>query len=90
MLQNIITVDASTSVIDTISTMLSHHIGGLPATDRDGAPIGILSDDDFVRRVEVGTEKHRGRWLALLAGANQWGNWQLRELVAQLRSAWIQ
>ncbi|WP_334454937.1 CBS domain-containing protein [Bradyrhizobium elkanii] len=51
--------------------MLSHHISGLPVIDQDGALIGILSDGDFIRRVEVGTEKRRGRWLAMLAGTNQ-------------------
>ena len=58
-------------MIDAIKTMLSHHISGLPVVDRDGALVGILSDGDFIRRVEVGTVKHRGRWLAMLAGTNQ-------------------
>ncbi|WP_334453105.1 CBS domain-containing protein [Bradyrhizobium elkanii] len=58
-------------MIDAIKTMLSHHISGLPVIDQDGALIGILSDGDFIRRVEVGTEKRRGRWLAMLAGTNQ-------------------
>lgn len=71
MSRNVITIDADASVIDAIKTMLSHHISGLPVVDQDGALIGILSDGDFIRRVEVGTEKRRGRWLALLAGTNQ-------------------
>ncbi|WP_461316190.1 CBS domain-containing protein [Bradyrhizobium embrapense] len=71
MSRNVITIDADASVIDAIKTMLSHHISGLPVVDRDGALIGLLSDGDFVRRVEVGTEKRRGRWLAMLAGTSQ-------------------
>lgn len=71
MSRNVITIDADASVIDAIKTMLSHHISGLPVVDRDGALIGILSDGDFVRRVEVGTEKRRGRWLAMLTGTSQ-------------------
>lgn len=71
MSRNVITIDADASVIDAIKTMLSHHISGLPVIDQDRALIGILSDGDFIRRVEVGTEKRRGRWLAMLAGANQ-------------------
>ena len=31
----------------------------------------MLSDGDFIRRVELGTEKRRGRWLAVLAGTSQ-------------------
>ncbi|UGY26619.1 CBS domain-containing protein [Bradyrhizobium septentrionale] len=71
MSRNVITIDADASVIDAIKTMLSHHISGLPVVDRDGTLVGILSDGDFIRRVEVGTEKRRGRWLAMLAGTNQ-------------------
>ncbi|WP_338692185.1 MULTISPECIES: CBS domain-containing protein [Bradyrhizobium] len=71
MSRNVITIDADASVIDAIRTMLSHHISGLPVVDPDGALVGILSDGDFIRRVEVGTEKRRGRWLAMLAGTNQ-------------------
>ncbi|MBP1293736.1 MULTISPECIES: CBS domain-containing protein [Bradyrhizobium] len=71
MSRNVITIDGDASVIDAIKTMLSHHISGLPVIDQDGALIGILSDGDFIRRVGVGTEKRRGRWLAMLAGTNQ-------------------
>lgn len=71
MSRNVITTDADASVIDAIKTMLSHHISGLPVVDQDGALVGILSDGDFIRRVEVGTEKRRGRWLAMLAGTRQ-------------------
>ncbi|QOZ30172.1 hypothetical protein XH93_36635 [Bradyrhizobium sp. CCBAU 51753] len=71
MSRNVITIDADASVIDAIRTMLSHHISGLPVIDQDGALIGILSEGDFIRRVEVGTEKRRGRWLAMLAGTNR-------------------
>ncbi|MCC8978328.1 CBS domain-containing protein [Bradyrhizobium acaciae] len=71
MSRNVITIAADAAVIDAIKTMLSHHISGLPVIDQDGALVGILSDGDFIRRVEVGTEKRRGRWLAMLAGTNQ-------------------
>ncbi|UGY12367.1 MULTISPECIES: CBS domain-containing protein [Bradyrhizobium] len=71
MSRNVITIDGDASVIDAIKTMLSHGVSGLPVTDRDGVLVGILSEGDFIRRVEVGTERRRGRWLAMLAGANQ-------------------
>jgi len=71
MSRNVITIDADASVSDAIGTMLSHHIGGLAVTDRNGTLIGIVSDGDFIRRVEIGTERRRGRWLAMLAGPSQ-------------------
>ena len=58
-------------MIDAIKTMLSHHISGLPVVNLEGKLVGILSEGDFIRRVEVGTEKRRGRWLALLVGPEQ-------------------
>ncbi|NEU96145.1 CBS domain-containing protein [Bradyrhizobium uaiense] len=71
MSRNVVTIAADAAVIDAIKTMLSHHFSGLPVIDQDRALVGILSDGDFIRRVEVGTEKRRGRWLAMLAGTNQ-------------------
>jgi len=71
MSRNVITIDADEPITKAISMMLSHHIRGLPVTDRNGALTGILTEGDFIRRVETGTEKRRGRWLALLAGTKQ-------------------
>lgn len=71
MSRHVITISADALVIDAIKAMLSHHVSGLPVVDADGKLIGILSEGDFIRRAEIGTEKRRGRWLTLLAGVNQ-------------------
>lgn len=71
MSRHVITINADASVTAAIGIMLSHHISGLPVIDAEGRLIGILSESDFLRRVEIGTEKKRGRWLALLAGNEQ-------------------
>lgn len=71
MSRHVITIDVDASVTDAIKTMLSHHISGLPVIDRSGTLVGILSEGDFIRRVELGTEKRRSRWLAVLAGSEQ-------------------
>lgn len=63
MSRHLITISADATVIDAIKTMLSHHVSGLPVVDSDGKLVGILSEGDFIRRVEIGTEKRRGRWL---------------------------
>jgi CBS domain-containing protein len=68
MSRHIITISADASVAAAVRIMLSHHISGLPVTDAAGKLVGILSESDFLRRVEIGTEKRRGRWLALLVG----------------------
>lgn len=71
MSRHVITIGADALVIDAIKTMLSHHVSGLAVVDSDGKLVGILSEGDFIRRAEIGTEKKRGRWLTLLAGADR-------------------
>jgi CBS domain-containing protein len=71
MSRHVVTVGVDASVIDAIKTMLSYGVSGLPVVDPGGKLIGMLSESDFIRRVEIGTEKRRGRWLALLAGPDQ-------------------
>ena len=46
----------------------SNHVSGLPVVDDAGKLIGIISEGDFIRRAEIGTQRKRGRWLRLLLG----------------------
>lgn len=71
MSRQVITVDVEASVTDAITTMLAHHVSGLPVIDSAGRLVGIVSEGDFIRRAEIGTERKRGRWLTLLAGADR-------------------
>jgi CBS domain-containing protein len=67
----VITVGADDSIVEAVNTMLQHHISGLPVVDPAGQLIGIISEGDFIRRAEIGTERKRGRWLSFLAGADR-------------------
>ena len=71
MTPQVITVGAETTIIEAIHLMLQHHIGGLPVVDTAGNLIGIVSEGDFIRRAELGTQHRRGRWLSFLAGADR-------------------
>lgn len=71
MSRHVVAIAADASVTDAIKTMLSHHIRGLPVVDPAGKLLGMLSEGDFIRRVELGTDKKRSRWLSLLAGNEQ-------------------
>jgi CBS domain-containing protein len=71
MSRHVITIGADAPVLDAIKTMLSHHISGLPVVGPTGTLVGIVSESDFLRRTELGTEKKRGPWPGLLAGADQ-------------------
>ena len=37
--------------------------------DAAGKLVGIVSEGDFIRRSEIGTQRKRGRWLKFLLGA---------------------
>jgi CBS domain-containing protein len=71
MSRNVVTISADASVKDAIEIMLAHHISGLPVVDSVGKLVGIVSEGDFLRRAEIGTDKKRSRWLSLFTGTNQ-------------------
>ena len=71
MTQQVITAGADTTIVEAANTMLRHHISGLPVVDAEGRLIGIVSEGDFIRRAETGTEAKRGRWLTFLIGTGQ-------------------
>ncbi len=68
MTRQVVTVGPETSIVEAANTMLRQHISGLPVVDADGNLVGIISEGDFIRRAEIGTQRNRGRWLRLLVG----------------------
>jgi CBS domain-containing protein len=71
MTQQVITVGADATIVEAVNTMLRHHISGLPVVDAAGKLIGIISEGDFIRRAELGTQRKRERWLTCLVGSGQ-------------------
>ncbi len=63
-----VSVTPETPILEAANLMLRRHISGLPVLDRAGKLVGIVSEGDFIRRSEIGTEKKRGRWLKFLIG----------------------
>ncbi|MBV9115306.1 MAG: CBS domain-containing protein [Hyphomicrobiales bacterium] len=64
----VISVTPATRTRDAVELMLAHHLSGLPVLDENGKLIGILSEGDLIRRSELGTEKHRSRFIAFILG----------------------
>ena len=64
----VVSVAPSTSIRDAARLMLMRRISGLPVVKTDGTIVGIVSEGDFLRRKELGTEVKRPRWLELLVG----------------------
>ena len=68
MTQRVISVTPETKIAEAARLMLQHRISGLPVVDDKGAVVGIVTEGDLVRRFELGTERHRARWVELLIG----------------------
>jgi len=68
MTPKVVTVRPETAVIDAIKLMLQDQISGLPVVDKSGELKGIVTEGDFLRRAELGTERKRKRWLEWLIG----------------------
>lgn len=68
MTRQVVIVFTDSSIVDAANTMLEKHISGLPVVDTAGRLVGIVSQGDFIRRAEIGTQRKRGRWLKLLVG----------------------
>jgi CBS domain-containing protein len=68
MTRQVITIAPGAPILDAANSMLRHRISGLPVIDDAGRLVGIVSQGDFIRRAEIGTERKRGRWLKFLVG----------------------
>jgi CBS domain-containing protein len=71
MTRPVITVTLDTTIVDAANTMLQKHISGLPVVDAAGKLVGIISEGDFIRRSEIGTQRKRGRFLKFILGPGQ-------------------
>jgi CBS domain-containing protein len=48
--------------------MLQYKISGLPVVDAAGTLVGMVTEGDFLRRVETDTQRRRPRWIEFLLG----------------------
>lgn len=66
MTAKIVSVGPEASVLEAIRLMLQNKISGLSVVDAKGALVGIVTEGDFLRRAETGTQRKRSRWLEFL------------------------
>ena len=71
MTRNVVTVREGASIGEGVRLMLQWGISGLPVVDTMGGLVGIVTEGDFLRRSEMGTERRRPRWLAFLLGTGR-------------------
>jgi CBS domain-containing protein len=68
MTRPVITVTPETTIVEAANTMLQRHVSGLPVVDAAGKLVGIISEGDFIRRSEIGTQRKRGWFLKFILG----------------------
>jgi CBS domain-containing protein len=68
MTQNVISVQPDENITHAIRLMLQRGISGLVVVDKTGDLVGLVTEGDFLRRVETGTQKQRSRFLQFLVG----------------------
>ena len=60
---NVASTTPATALPAAIKLMLDRHVSGLPVLDGAGVIVGILTEGDLLRRVELGTDSHPASWL---------------------------
>ena len=68
MSTRVISIAPDANVLEAVRLMLQNHISGLPVIDTSGMLVGVVTEGDFLRRAETGTEHKRPRWLEFLMG----------------------
>jgi CBS domain-containing protein len=68
MTREVTTVRVDTPIREAAGLMLQQRISGLPVVDENNRLVGIISEGDFVRRSEIGTQRPYIGWLDFLWG----------------------
>ena len=68
MTRSVISVEPDESIMKAARLMLQNRISGLPVIDKDGELMGIVTEGDFLRRGELGTQRRRPKWLEFIVG----------------------
>ena len=71
MTKYVTTVTPHTTIEDAANIMLRCHLSGVPVVNDEGSLVGIVSESDFLRRTEIGTERKRPAFLQFFASAGK-------------------
>jgi CBS domain-containing protein len=71
MTRKVISVNDGDSILAAARLMLQNRISGLPVVDTGGNLVGVVTEGDFLRRGELGTQRSRPAWLEFLLGAGR-------------------
>jgi CBS domain-containing protein len=68
MTPEVVCIGADEPVLKAAGLMLQNRISGLPVVDKDGELVGIVTEGDFLRRGELGTQRRRPKWIEFILG----------------------
>jgi len=68
MTTNVISIGADETVVKAAGLMLQNRVSGLPVVDKEGELVGMVTEGDFLRRGELGTQRRRPKWLEFIVG----------------------
>jgi CBS domain-containing protein len=74
MTTRVISIESDAPIMRAVRLMLQNRISGLPVVGRKGELVGMVTEGDFLRRGEIGTQRHRNRWLEFLVGPGRLAN----------------
>ena len=63
MTRKVVSVLPRASVAEALDLMVRSHVSGLPVIDETASLVGMVSEGDFLRRSELGTEQPKLHWL---------------------------
>ena len=70
MTRKVLTVSPETPVRALATFLIDHRISAAPVVGAGGVPLGVVSEGDLLRRVEIGTERKKAWWVSILADAD--------------------
>jgi CBS domain-containing protein len=71
MTRSLLTVNEDADILDAIRLMLHNHVSGLPVLNSKGELTGIVTEGDFMRRYETGTQRQRTGLLQFFVGTGK-------------------
>lgn len=69
MSTDVISVAPDTSVLEVAAKLVQHGVSSVPVVDGTGRLVGIVSEGDLIRRVEIGTEPRYSWWRSFFSDA---------------------
>jgi CBS domain-containing protein len=67
MTRKVLSVSPETPVRTLAAFLVEHRVSAVPVVGADDVPLGVVSEGDLLRRIELGTEGHKAWWVAILA-----------------------